>query len=151
MCRNCFAASMGCKKEGHAPHYVTTSATEKNKNNDVALCFWLTLDHNSRRGFSTKFYIGRLRAEVQPLNPFIYVPFLTDKIPFPILSIDKWCVFQHTSVRTLHPFFVVINVLFWVWKRKITKPERFLEFLTSVLKRAISSRELIRINFCLTF
>ena len=77
----------------------------KNKNNDVALCFWLTLDHNSRRGFSTKFYVGRLRAEVQPLNPFIYVPFLTDKIPFPILSIDKWCPFQHTSFRTLHPFF----------------------------------------------
>ena len=29
MSRNCFAASIGCKKEGHVPHYVTTSATAK--------------------------------------------------------------------------------------------------------------------------
>ena len=42
----------------------------KNRNKDVALCFWLTLDHNSRRGFSTKFCMGRLHPEVQPLNPF---------------------------------------------------------------------------------
>ena len=76
----------------------------KNRNKDVALCFWLTLNHNSRRGFSTKFYVGRLHPEVQPLNSFTY-HFLTDKIPFLILSIDKWCLFQHSSLRTLHPFF----------------------------------------------
>ena len=30
------------------------------------------------------------------------------------------------------PFFNAINALFQIWNRKITKPERFLEFLTSV-------------------
>ena len=69
----------------------------KNRNKVVALCFWLTLDHNSRRGFSTKFYMGRLHPEVQPLNPFTY-HFWQTRYPFlyfPLtncasLSILRW-------------------------------------------------------------
>ena len=75
----------------------------KNKNNDVALCFWLTLDRNSRRGFSTKFYMGRLRPEVQPLNPFTY-HFWQTRYHFLYFPLTNG-VFQHTSFRTLHPFF----------------------------------------------
>ena len=53
----------------------------KNKNKDVALCFWLTLDHNSLRDFSRKFYMGKLHPEVQPLNPFTY-HFWQTRYPF---------------------------------------------------------------------
>ena len=67
----------------------------KNKNKDVALCFWLTLDHNGRRG-----EWGRLRPEVQPvqpLNPFTY-HFWQTRYPFlyfPLtnsasLNIPRW-------------------------------------------------------------
>ena len=35
----------------------------KNKNEDDALSFSLTLDRNSRGGYSTQFYMGRLRPE----------------------------------------------------------------------------------------
>ena len=75
----------------------------KNRNKDVALCFWLTLDHNSRRGFSTKFYMGRLRPEVQPLNPFTY-HFWQTRYSFLYFPLTNG-LFQHTSLRNLHPFF----------------------------------------------
>ena len=75
----------------------------KNKNKDVALCFWLTLDHNSLRDFSRKFYMGSLHPEVQPLNPFTY-HFWQTRYPFLYFPLTNG-LFQHTSLRTLHPFF----------------------------------------------
>ena len=40
----------------------------KNRNNNVALSFWLTLDHTSGRGFSTKFDMERLPLRSNPLT-----------------------------------------------------------------------------------
>ena len=51
MARNCFAASMGCKKEGHVPNYITTSATAKIRTKLKRRCALLltdSIDHNGQ-------------------------------------------------------------------------------------------------------
>ena len=105
-----FCSKYGLKKGRSRSTLCNDVCYSKNTNNlDVALSYWQTLqmiiaEKGGGGGFSTKFYMGRLRPEVQPLNPFTY-HFLTEKVPFPVLSIDKWCLFQRTSFRTWHPFF----------------------------------------------
>ena len=76
----------------------------KNKNNDVALCFWLTLDRNSRRGFSTKFYMGRLRPEVQLLNPFTY-HFWQTRYPFLYFPLTNGASFNIPRLELYIRFF----------------------------------------------
>ena len=76
----------------------------KNKNNDVALCFWLTLDRNSRRGFSTKFSMGRLRPEFQPLNPFTY-HFWQTRYPFLYFPLTNGASFNVPRLELYIPFF----------------------------------------------
>ena len=109
----------------------------KNGNKDVALCFWLTLDHNSRRGFSTKFYMGRLHPEVQPLNPFTY-HFWQTRYPFlyfPLtncasFSIPRWelyilffycykCTTRRRHLPSTRHFFFFFFFLTNSWLRKL--------------------------------
>ena len=80
----------------------------KNGNKDVALCFWLTLDHNSRRGFSTKFYMGRLHPEVQPLNPFTY-HFWQTRYPFLYFPLTNCASFSIPRWELYILFFTAIN------------------------------------------
>ena len=49
------------------------------------------------RGYSTKFYTGRLRPEVQPLT-LLYTIF-DRKVPLCIPSIDEWYSFYVPSVE----------------------------------------------------
>ena len=76
----------------------------KNKNKDVALCFWLTLDRNSRRVFSTKFYMGRLRPEVQLLNPFTY-HFWQTRYPFLYFPLTNGASFNIPRLELYIRFF----------------------------------------------
>ena len=77
----------------------------KNKNKDVAFSYWLTpqIVMAGGGGFLTKFYMGRLPPEVQLLNPFTY-HFWQTRYPFLYFPLTNG-LFQHTSFRTLHPFF----------------------------------------------
>ena len=83
-------------------------------------------------GFSTKFYMGRFRPEVQPLNPFTYhfwqkgYSFL-----YLLLIIDKCCFFQHTSFRTfLHPFFCCYKCTLWNMKEENHETRTFSRVFT---------------------
>ena len=74
-----FCSKYGLQKGRSRSTLCNDVCYSKNKNKDVALCFWLTLDHNGRRG-----EWGRLRPEVQPvqpLNPFTY-HFWQTRYPF---------------------------------------------------------------------
>ena len=74
-----FCSKHGLQKGRSRSTLCNDVCYSKNKSKDVALCFWLTLDHNGRRG-----EWGRLRPEVQPvqpLNPFTY-HFWQTRYPF---------------------------------------------------------------------
>ena len=91
----------------------------KKKNKDVALCFWLTLDHNSLRDFSRKFYIGRLHPEVQPLNPFTY-HFWQTRYPFLYFPLTNGASFNIPRWE--------IYILFFFYCYKCTTSGRHLPF-----------------------
>ena len=153
---------MGCRKEGHVPHYVTSSATAKIRTKTLRsvfdglyrsyriysinrpgrlLNFWtlrvgaysrwalirggrlfeagrllnftiFSKWSNSRRSVSTKFYMGRLRPEFQPLNPFMY-HFWQTRYPFLYFPLTNVASFNIPHLELFYiPFFPAINVLF---------------------------------------
>jgi len=60
------------------------------------------------RGYSTKFYTGRLRPEVQPLT-LLYTNVSRKGTPFVYLPL-KMVPLSHTYLRTLHPLFETIGM-----------------------------------------
>ena len=56
----------------------------------------------ARGGYSTKFYTGRIRPEVQILT--IYIPFLREKVPLSYTFRRKFYPFLIPAVRVLLNF-----------------------------------------------
>ena len=99
-----FCSKHGLQKGRSRSTLCNDVCYSKNKNKDVALCFWLTLDHNNRRGFSTKFYIRRLCPEVHLLNPFTY-HFWQTRYPFLYLPLTNGTSFNIPRLELYIPFF----------------------------------------------
>ena len=67
--------------------------------------------HNTRgRGYSTKFYTGRLRPEVQPLT-LLYTIFDRKRSPFVYLSLQNDPPFTYLLI--LHPFSKPLECSLW--------------------------------------
>ena len=99
-----FCSKHGLQKGRSRSTLCNDVCYSKNKNKDVALCFWLTLDHNSLRDFSRKFYMGRLHPEVQPRNPFTY-HFWQTRYPFLYFPLTNGASFNIPRLELYIPFF----------------------------------------------
>ena len=60
--------------------------------------------------YSTKFYTGRLRSEVQPLTLLYTIFDKKGTHNFRILSIDEWVSFSHTEFRIFTPVIKMTTV-----------------------------------------
>ena len=86
------------------PNYTAQSKhleAEKNKTREILI--FLTKLTILPGGYSTNFYTGRLRPEVEPLTLFD-IPFSRKMYPFRIPSIAKWYPFHIPRLELCNPF-----------------------------------------------
>ena len=81
-------------------------------------------------GYSTKFYTGRLRPEVQPLT--FCIPFFREKVTlsYSVPSLDNWYSFHIPSLELSIPFNCCKFTVFKIWISHKTR--NFLDFFTAI-------------------